>query len=38
MHNLQTTLIPTKYNSQDSDISNFIGSDQKVAPYQFVVF
>ena len=25
-------------NSQGSDVSNFIGSDQKVAPYQLVVF
>ena len=25
-------------NSQGSDVSNFIGSDQKVAPYHLVVF
>ena len=24
--------------SQGSDVSNFLGSDQKVAPYQLVVF
>ena len=24
--------------NQGSDVSNFIGSDQKVAPYQLVVF